>query len=241
MDDDESDDDKDEENEKSVVIDGGNQVDSNKEPEVCSGSVTGGKGDGESSAGPSSESGSEEDETICKGILKSCRSPDGGAVGNEKNGLDKPAVGVQEEKVAEDRDLSCLEAAVVSIQAERQESFDIKSDIVEKTISQPPNISNSVEGEVSDVEINCNINSKPVVQEETVSAIRNVSEIEKPLDFDEFNSAVDMEVLGMERLKSELQARGLKCGGTLQERAARLFMLKTTPLEMIPKKLLAKK
>ncbi|KAK2993866.1 hypothetical protein RJ640_003978 [Escallonia rubra] len=36
-------------------------------------------------------------------------------------------------------------------------------------------------------------------------------------------------VLGMERLKSELQARGSKCGGTLQERAARLFLLKTTP------------
>ena len=50
-----------------------------------------------------------------------------------------------------------------------------------------------------------------------------------------------LQVLGMERLKSELQARGLKCGGTLQERAARLFLLKTTPLEKLPKKLLAKK
>ena len=44
----------------------------------------------------------------------------------------------------------------------------------------------------------------------------------------------------MERLKSELQSHGLKCGGTLQERAARLFLLKTVPLEMLPKKLLAK-
>lgn len=45
----------------------------------------------------------------------------------------------------------------------------------------------------------------------------------------------------MERLKNELQGRGLKCGGTLQERAARLFLLKSTPLDKIPKKLLAKK
>lgn len=45
----------------------------------------------------------------------------------------------------------------------------------------------------------------------------------------------------MEKLKSELQARGLKCGGTLQERAARLLLLKACPLEEIPKKLLAKK
>jgi hypothetical protein len=50
-----------------------------------------------------------------------------------------------------------------------------------------------------------------------------------------------LKVLGMERLKTELQVRGLKCGGTLQERAARLFLLKSTPLEKLPKKLLAKK
>lgn len=44
----------------------------------------------------------------------------------------------------------------------------------------------------------------------------------------------------MDRLKAKLQAYGLKCGGTLQERAARLFLLKTTPIEKLPKKLLAK-
>lgn len=50
----------------------------------------------------------------------------------------------------------------------------------------------------------------------------------------------NLQVLGAERLKVELQARGLKCGGTLQERAARLFLLKTIPLDKLPKKLLAK-
>lgn len=49
------------------------------------------------------------------------------------------------------------------------------------------------------------------------------------------------QVLGMERLKAELQSRGLKCGGTLQERAARLFLLKTIPFENLPKKVLAAK
>nr|GMD64131.1 protein SDE2 homolog [Ipomoea batatas] len=58
-------------------------------------------------------------------------------------------------------------------------------------------------------------------------------------EWDEISSAEELEALGMEKLKSELQVRGLKCGGTLQERAARLFLLKTTPLEMLPKKLLA--
>jgi len=63
----------------------------------------------------------------------------------------------------------------------------------------------------------------------------------EPLNFAEFKSATDMEVLGMERLKTELQSRGLKCRGTLRERAARLFLLKSTPLDKLPKKLLAKK
>ncbi|KAK1364187.1 hypothetical protein POM88_039748 [Heracleum sosnowskyi] len=51
----------------------------------------------------------------------------------------------------------------------------------------------------------------------------------------------EIQALGMERLKTELQKKGLKCSGTLQERAARLFLLKTTPVEKLPKKLLAKK
>lgn len=57
----------------------------------------------------------------------------------------------------------------------------------------------------------------------------------------ELTNLSSLKVLGLERLKSELQSRGLKCGGTLQERAARLFLLKSTPLDKLPKKLLAKK
>jgi splicing factor 3A subunit 3 len=43
----------------------------------------------------------------------------------------------------------------------------------------------------------------------------------------------------MERLKIELQRRGLLCGGTLQERAARLFLLKETPIQFLDPALLA--
>ncbi|CAE5957643.1 unnamed protein product [Arabidopsis arenosa] len=63
----------------------------------------------------------------------------------------------------------------------------------------------------------------------------------EPLNFDNFNSATDMEVLGMERLKTELQSRCLKYEGTLRELAARLFLLKSTPLDKLLKKLTAKK
>ncbi|KAL5221885.1 hypothetical protein ABZP36_026598 [Zizania latifolia] len=75
--------------------------------------------------------------------------------------------------------------------------------------------------------------------EESVDGNRS-SRLEEPLDLTNYSSAAELEVLGMEKLKLELQTRGLKCGGTLQERADRLFLVKTTPLEKLPKKLFAK-
>jgi hypothetical protein len=51
----------------------------------------------------------------------------------------------------------------------------------------------------------------------------------------------DLQILGLERLKTELQERGLKCGGSLSERAGRLFLLKTTPLKNLDKKHFAAK
>ncbi|XP_069340718.1 splicing regulator SDE2 [Eulemur rufifrons] len=55
-----------------------------------------------------------------------------------------------------------------------------------------------------------------------------------------FDSAEDLEPLGLERLKCELVALGLKCGGTLQERAARLFSVRGLAREQIDPALFAK-
>jgi hypothetical protein len=63
----------------------------------------------------------------------------------------------------------------------------------------------------------------------------------EPLDLDNFGSAEELEKLGLDRLKGALMAAGVKCGGTLQERANRLFSLKGLEPEDYPKKLLAKK
>ncbi|KAK9139953.1 hypothetical protein Scep_009634 [Stephania cephalantha] len=96
---------------------------------------------------------------------------------------------------------------------------------------------------VSKETVECASASSVIESNGSDSTAKNVVEekSDKPLNFDDFNSAAEMEVLGMDRLKAELQAHGLKCGGTLQERAARLLLLKTTPVEKLPKKLLAKK
>ncbi|GAB1285796.1 Replication stress response regulator SDE2 [Apodemus speciosus] len=60
------------------------------------------------------------------------------------------------------------------------------------------------------------------------------------VDLSAFTSAAELESLGLERLKCELMARGLKCGGTLQERAARLFSVRGLAKELIDPALFAK-
>jgi splicing factor 3A subunit 3 len=60
------------------------------------------------------------------------------------------------------------------------------------------------------------------------------------LDLSAFAGPDELATLGLDRLKSGLIALGLKCGGTLQERAERLFMTKGKNLSEVPKELFAK-
>ena len=62
------------------------------------------------------------------------------------------------------------------------------------------------------------------------------------LDLSPYSSADDLEkAIDGDTLKAELAKLGLKCGGTVSDRAKRLFMTKGTPLDQLPKKLFAKK
>ncbi|XP_068455647.1 splicing regulator SDE2 [Clinocottus analis] len=54
------------------------------------------------------------------------------------------------------------------------------------------------------------------------------------------SSVAQLESLGLELLKEELASRGLKCGGTLTERAQRLFSVRGLTPSQIPPALLAK-
>ncbi|XP_063160325.1 splicing regulator SDE2 [Candoia aspera] len=56
----------------------------------------------------------------------------------------------------------------------------------------------------------------------------------------EFNSVVELEALGLDKLKYELLALGLKCGGTLQERAERLFSVRGLSRDQIDPALFVK-
>ncbi|NXI67860.1 SDE2 regulator, partial [Anseranas semipalmata] len=85
---------------------------------------------------------------------------------------------------------------------------------------------------------------KEEVQEYVSSKVQETNQLQstevEPIDLLTFNSAVEMEVLGLDKLKMELMALGLKCGGTLQERAARLFSVRGLSRDQIDPSLFAK-
>ncbi|CAG7832209.1 unnamed protein product [Allacma fusca] len=60
------------------------------------------------------------------------------------------------------------------------------------------------------------------------------------LDLSAFNSWQELSSLGLDRLKSALIALGLKCGGTLEDRAQRLFSTKGKALDELDPSLFAK-
>nr|XP_043619202.1 replication stress response regulator SDE2 [Erigeron canadensis] len=213
---------------QSGVTNNENRSDSHKDADGSLASVNGGKVEGESSVGCSSESASEEEkENVAEERLGSVEESKDEVSLHEE--ADAPVV--HEESIMNNLNDS------VSLEMEKFTKPEFNDS--EQKQCKLTSISDGQEAGTNDVEVE-NSDSK-IVDEEKLSTRSDCPEPEKPLNFDEFNSAAEIEVLGMERLKSELQERGLKCGGTLQERAARLFLLKTTPLEMLPKKLLAKK
>ncbi len=68
------------------------------------------------------------------------------------------------------------------------------------------------------------------------SAAEPVAEI----DLAAVGSVEELEACGLDALKAALQKRGLKAGGTVKERASRLWLLKTMPLEQLDRKHFAK-
>jgi splicing factor 3A subunit 3 len=62
------------------------------------------------------------------------------------------------------------------------------------------------------------------------------------IDLTLYQTAADLEkAVDGDTLKVELNRLGLKCGGTVSDRAKRLFLTKDTPLNELPKKVFAKK
>ncbi|XP_065068736.1 splicing regulator SDE2-like [Rhopilema esculentum] len=77
-------------------------------------------------------------------------------------------------------------------------------------------------------------------EKEDVSKAQNSHQSDLLINLQLFSMAEELEAFGLEKLKCELMKHGLKCGGTLQQRAQRLFLLKDTPIEKLDKSLFAK-
>lgn len=212
--------------ERSIVLDNGNGSDPNEEGEGSSGASVSGKLTGESTSGGSSESGSEEEKEII--LQENLGSADSPCVGGPSG--DGSSLLYSESEIHEE---SMYKSGTEAVLIEKHDCSETEFGNMEEVIAQTST-------DARDFEAGAHT-SEPVKEENEATMTTKAADLEKPLNFDEYNSAAEMEVLGMEMLKSELQTRGLKCGGTLQERAARLFLLKTTPLEKLPKKLFAKK
>ena len=75
---------------------------------------------------------------------------------------------------------------------------------------------------------------------DSVKMASRVIQQQEPIDIASFDNAKQLESVGMDMLKAELQRHGMKCGGTVSERAARLFLLKDKTVKDIDRKHLAK-
>ncbi|KAL6509258.1 hypothetical protein OROGR_022568 [Orobanche gracilis] len=64
----------------------------------------------------------------------------------------------------------------------------------------------------------------------------NAQQQDAVIDLDYYSNVEQLMEVGPEKLKEALAALGLKTGGTVQQRAERLFLTKHTPLEMLDKK-----
>uniref|UniRef100_A0A453FCZ5 Uncharacterized protein n=1 Tax=Aegilops tauschii subsp. strangulata TaxID=200361 RepID=A0A453FCZ5_AEGTS len=200
---------------KPIALDHGNysnESDKSEEEKVDLASVSGSHSEGESSGEKSQSSDSEKNGNALQESMEvKIRS----GCDFESGGSLECEGGTSENGTSENGKSALSEEVLKS---------DDKTD-VDNTGSATSSLLN--DPVVPPVEESADVNNKPLLSEE-------------PVDLATFSSAAELEALGMEKLKLELQTHGLKCGGTLKERAARLFLLKTTPLDKLPKKLLAK-
>eukprot|EP00188_Purpureofilum_apyrenoidigerum_P002808 Plantae.Rhodophyta-Purpureofilum_apyrenoidigerum.ctg287.p1 GENE.Plantae.Rhodophyta-Purpureofilum_apyrenoidigerum.ctg287~~Plantae.Rhodophyta-Purpureofilum_apyrenoidigerum.ctg287.p1 ORF type:complete len:422 (-),score=59.57 Plantae.Rhodophyta-Purpureofilum_apyrenoidigerum.ctg287:359-1567(-) len=117
------------------------------------------------------------------------------------------------------------------------ESSYAHSETITETVTEPTDETASVGSHL------LSMTSLPPLPPQLVPAsgilIETVPAVE--INLNNYSSATELESLGLQVLKAELQKLGLKCGGTLTERAKRLFMIKGRDLSTLDRHLLARK
>ncbi|KFM59329.1 hypothetical protein X975_26200, partial [Stegodyphus mimosarum] len=98
-------------------------------------------------------------------------------------------------------------------------SFEISDE--SSLMNQSPNDNNVSEEEKKEIEEHCKRNSS-YVENHPVGK----EEVNSPIDLLSYQSVTELEALGLERLKTALIVRGLKCGGSISDRAQRLWKIR---------------
>lgn len=98
-------------------------------------------------------------------------------------------------------------------------------------------VSEEMENVMKDFEWHWGEGTFPGWPKETTGALTHAG---AHLDLSAFSSWEELASLGLDRLKSALMALGLKCGGTLEERAQRLFSTKGLQMEDLDPSMFAK-
>nr|CBH32548.1 unnamed protein product [Triticum aestivum] len=235
---------------KPIALDHGNYSnESNKseEEKVDLASVSGSHSEGESSGEKSQSSDSEENgnalqESMEVKIRSGCDFESQGSLECEGGTAVQPAPENTSENGTSEIGKSALSEEVLKSDAPENTSENGTSENGKNALSEEVLKSDDRTDVDNTGSATSSLLNDPVVPPGEESAdVNNKSLLsEEPVDLATFSSAAELEALGMEKLKLELQTHGLKCGGTLKERAARLFLLKTTPVDKLPKKLLAK-
>ncbi|XP_037413793.1 replication stress response regulator SDE2-like isoform X1 [Triticum dicoccoides] len=235
---------------KPIALDHGNYSNESNESEeekVDLASVSGSHSEGESSGEKSQSSDSEENgnalqESMEVKIRSGCDFESQGSLECEGGTAVQPAPENTSENGTSEIGKSALSEEVLKSDAPENTSENGTSENGKNALSEEVLKSDDRTDVDNTGSATSSLLNDPVVPPGEESAdVNNKSLLsEEPVDLATFSSAAELEALGMEKLKLELQTHGLKCGGTLKERAARLFLLKTTPVDKLPKKLLAK-
>jgi len=94
-------------------------------------------------------------------------------------------------------------------------------------------------GQVKGWEMHCEASKANGGDASSASSANNTAKKSKPVDLSNCHCPEDVMALGLARVKEGLEALGLKMGGSLHERAQRLYSTKGVPREQWPKKIFA--
>jgi len=124
------------------------------------------------------------------------------------------------------------------VDVENEESQVVTSQVVEASLARDDVNEEPVTSEVSKVESEEKNGDSLKIPEENGST--KIVEF-TPIVMGDYSTVEKLKLLGLDQLKFELQLRGMKCGGNLEQRAARLDSVRGLSTEQIPANLLAKK